>query len=132
MSRNIGLKELSAKWLECKHQEQLAIDERRYIEDQMQSLIGLPVNHEGVETVNPDGYIVKVTGRIDRKVNGEKVQEIAAEHGLTEHLSTLFRWTPAINAKAWKATSSDITNILADAITAKPARPTYKIIQTEE
>ena len=122
-----SLSELSKSWLEAKKYEQIAIDTRRQLEDQIQEMIGIPIDHEGVETFLPDGYIIKITGRISRTVDSEKVQEIAAEHGLSEYLSALFKWTPTINAKNWKSTSSDITNILADAITAKPARATFKI-----
>lgn len=124
-----SLKELSEKWLECKKYEQIAINTRRDLEDQILALIHLPDNLEGVATETPEGYLIKITGRITRTVDSDKVQEIAMEHGLSEHLSTLFKWTPSINAKAWKTTSKEITNILADAITAKPARATFKITQ---
>ena len=122
-----SLVELSAKWLECKKYEQIAINTRRDLEDQILALIHLPDNLEGVITETPDDYVIKITGRITRTVDGELAQEIASEYGLSEHLSTLFRWTPSINAKAWKTTSKEITDILAEAITAKPARATFKI-----
>jgi hypothetical protein len=55
------------------------------------------------------------------------VQELAAEHGLTDHLSTLFRWKPEINMAIWKASDERITRPLAGAITAKPGRPSFTI-----
>jgi hypothetical protein len=54
-------------------------------------------------------------------------QELAAEHGLTEHLARLFRWTPEINMALWKAADETITRPLADAIMAKAGRPSFKI-----
>ena len=123
----MDLKECTEAWLEAKMQEEIAVIKRRALEDTMLSLIGIPANLDGVETAAPEGYIIKVTGRINRKVDAKLIQEIAAEHGLTEHLSTLFRWTPALDIKAWKNTSQEITRPLMDAITATPARPSFKI-----
>jgi hypothetical protein len=60
-------------------------------------------------------------------VDSEKLQELAAEAGLTDHLSTLFRWKPEIEMKAWKATDPSITSALADAITVTPGRPSFTI-----
>ena len=121
------LNTLAADWLRAKEVERLAVEERRQVEDQMRSLIGIADNLEGTETAKPAGYIIKVTGRIDRKVDGDKVQELAAEHGLTEHLSSLFRWKPEINLTQWRNASELITGALAPAITAKPGRPSFAI-----
>jgi hypothetical protein len=87
---------------------------------------------EGTETLALEGFKVKVVGRIDRKVDADKVQELAAEFGLTDHLATLFRWKPEINMAIWKATDESITRPLAAAITAKPGRPSFTIEITKE
>ena len=121
------LKTLSAEWLGFKSAEEKATTERRKIEDQMVKLLAIPPDFESTETAEPDGFVVKVSGRIDRKVDGEKVQELAAEFGLTEHLAKLFRWKPEINMAIWKAADEAITRPLAAAITAKPGRPSFKI-----
>lgn len=126
------LNELSRLWLEAKQAEASAIAERRAIEDRMKSLIGVPENLEGTKTASHDGYIIKIVGRIDRKVDADKLQEIAAEHGLTDHLSSLFRWKPEVNMAAWKAANESITRPLAAAITAKPGRPSFTIIAKEQ
>ena len=121
------LKTLSAEWLGFKTAEEKATTDRRKIEDQMVKLLAIPPDFESTETAEPDGFVVKVSGRIDRKVDGEKVQELAAEFGLTEHLAKLFRWKPEINMTIWKASDESITRPLAAAITAKPGRPSFKI-----
>ena len=121
------LKTLSAEWLGFKSAEEKATTERRKVEDQMVKLLAIPPDFESTETAEPEGFVVKVSGRIDRKVDGEKVQELAAEFGLTEHLSKLFRWKPEINMTIWKASDESITRPLAAAITAKPGRPSFKI-----
>ena len=121
------LKTLSQQWLHHKGNEEFATTERRKIEDQMVKLLAIPESFESTETAEPEGFVVKIAGRIDRKVDGEKVQELAAEFGLTDHLAKLFRWKPEINMAIWKATDATITGPLAGAITAKPGRPSFKI-----
>ena len=122
------LKTLSAEWMQHKAAEEHAVVERRKIEDHMVKLLAMSEDFEGTETAEPEGFVVKIAGRIDRKVDGDKVQELAAEFGLTDHLAKLFRWKPEINMAIWKATDATITGPLAGAITAKPGRPSFKII----
>lgn len=126
------LNELAAMWLEAKEAERQAIEDRRRIEDSIKSLAGVAENMEGTETVDPDQFTIKIVGRIDRKVDSDKLQELAAEHGLTEHLSSLFRWKPELNMAVWKAADESITKPLAAAITAKPGRPSFTIIRKEK
>jgi hypothetical protein len=126
------LNELSEMWLAAKEAEKEATEDRRRIEDRIKSLVGVAENMEGTETVDPDQFTIKIVGRIDRKVDSDKLQELAAEHGLTEHLSSLFRWKPEINMAVWKATDEAITKPLAAAITAKPGRPSFTIIRKEK
>ena len=121
------LKTLSAEWLVFKYAEEKATAERRKIEDQMVKLLAIPPDFESTETAEPEGFVVKVSGRIDRKVDSEKLQELATEAGLSDHLSNLFRWKPEINMAIWKASDESITRPLAAAITAKPGRPSFKI-----
>jgi hypothetical protein len=125
------LKTLSADWLRHKTAEETAVVERRKIEDQIVKALRLPDAFESTETAEPDGYVVKISGRIDRKVDSDKLQMLAAESGLEEHLTTLFRWKPELNLTLWKAADENITKHLAGAITAKPGRPSFKIIIKE-
>jgi hypothetical protein len=120
-------KELSAEWLRHKTTEEHAVIERRKIEDQIVKELALPDAFESTETAEPQGFVVKISGRIDRKVDSEKLQMLATEAGLTEHLATLFRWKPEINLTLWKATDESITKLLTGAITSKPGRPSFKI-----
>ena len=125
------LNTLSEMWLAAKEAEKEATEDRRRIEDRIKILAGIAENLDGTETVAPEKFVIKVVGRIDRKVDSDKLQELAAEHGLSEHLSSLFRWKPEINMAVWKATDEAITKPLAAAITAKPGRPSFTIIPKE-
>ena len=126
------LNELSSLWLAAKEAEKEATEDRRRIEDRIKSLAGIAENLDGTETVAPEKFTIKIVGRIDRKVDSDKLQELAAEHGLSEHLSSLFRWKPEINMAVWKATDEAITKPLAAAITAKPGRASFTIIRKEK
>jgi hypothetical protein len=126
------LNELSQMWLVAKQAEATAMSKRRKIEDRIKSLCGIADNLEGTETVAPDHFTIKIVGRIDRKVDSDKLQELAAEHGLSEHLSSLFRWKPDLNMAAWKAADESITKPLAAAITAKPGRASFTITSKEK
>jgi hypothetical protein len=115
------------QWLNAKAIETSAIKTRRDLEDAMVKSLGIAENLDGTVNVDADTYKVKIEGRINRKINADKLQELAAENGLTEHLASLFRWKPEINAAAWKAAKPEITSPLLDAITATPGRPSFTI-----
>jgi len=123
---------LAQSWLDAKAAETAAQLRRREIEDQMRFLIGIPDSLDGTETAKPDGYVIKVTGRINRKVDADRLQELAAEAGLTEHLSSLFRWKPELNLKVWKNADAAITTPLLGAITSEPGRPSFSITTGEK
>jgi hypothetical protein len=118
---------LAAEWLDAKQREAKATEDRRAIEDKIKDIVNLPEDLDGTETVERDGYTIKMVGRIDRKVNAEQLQGLAAEAGLSDHLSSLFRWKPELNMGVWKNTDASITSALAPAITAKAGRASFTV-----
>jgi len=131
MIETTDMNQLAQMWLRAKQAEKDATEDRRDIEDHIKKLARIAENLDSTETVEPGQFIIKIAGRIDRKVDGDKVQELAAEHGLSDHLATLFRWKPELNMSAWKAADETITGPLAGAITAKPGRPSFSITPKE-
>lgn len=123
---------LYAEWMDAKEVEAAAIADRRKIEDRMFNELNLPANLNGTVNKLINGYKIKVEGRINRKIDADKLQEIATESGLTEHLSSLFRWKPEINTKVWNAADEAVTGPLLDAITSTPGRPTFTITKESE
>jgi hypothetical protein len=113
------------EWIDAKEVERVAVDRRRAIEDQLSEKIGS--TEEGTVTFKAAGYVIKYTVKMNRTVDGDKLQEIATANGLDAYLSTLFRWKPELNLKAWKGTAENITKALAEAITTKPGRPGFDI-----
>ena len=121
------LEQLKAIWLLNKEAERMAVEARRDAEDKIKALIGLADDFTG--TQNKEG--VKVVGRIDYKIDADKLQDAATEAGLSEHLGRLFRWKPELNMAAWKQADENIVKALSVAITAKPGRPSFSITQGE-
>jgi hypothetical protein len=118
---------LYQRWLDAKKLEAAAVTERRQLEDQMAAEFALPKDLDGTVNHQVDGYKIKMEGRINKKIDADKLQMLAAEAGLSEHLSSLFRWKPEINSKAWNAAAEAVTKPLLDAITSTPGRPTFTI-----
>ena len=114
-------------WIKAKADEAEATKRRRGIEDLLVKAFDIPENLEGTKNLEAESFKIKIEGRINRKVNADKLQELAAEHGLTEHLSSLFRWKPEVNASAWKSADVSITEVLQDAITTTNGRPSFTI-----
>ena len=118
---------LYQRWLDAKKMEALAVAERRELEDQMAAQFALPKDLDGTVKVEENGYTIRMEGRINKKIDADKLQVLAAEAGLSEHLSSLFRWKPEINAKAWGSAADAVTQPLLGAITSTPGRPTFTI-----
>lgn len=121
------LDEIAKQWIVAKQAEAEATDHRRHLEDMMISALNLAEDFTGTQTHTTGSVVVRVSGRINQTVDGDKLQEIAMEHGVSDHLATLFRWKPEVNAKAWKACDDSITRPLLLAVTSKPGRPTFSI-----
>lgn len=113
---------LEEEWLQAKTEEDAAKERRQEIEVRLLEAHKVDTSKDGAVEISPG---LKVTCRVNRKIDDERLQEIAAESGLSEHLSTLFRWKPSIDARAWKAAHRDITSVLEAAIESKPAKPTF-------
>jgi len=123
---------LSKEWTIAKMEEAAATNYRRQIEDKLVKHFNVAESFEGTQNREVGQYVVKIEGRMNRKVNADKLQELAAANGLEAHLSSLFRWKPEIVSAAWKAADESITKPLLGAITTTPGRPTFTITMIGE
>lgn len=121
------LQQLSEEWLEAKSVEKDAIEQRRMIEDEMVRLLGIQQTDEGTKKVEASPFVIKIASRINRKVDGDIAQDIAAEHDMYDHLSVLFRWKPELSMTAWDGVGDNVKSVFARAITATPGRPSFTI-----
>ncbi len=117
--------EALALWVRYKAEEEQAVTRRREVERLLAA--DIPDQWEGSKTTTEGRFKVNVMRRFTRKVDGDLLQDIAREKGLMDHLSTLFRWKPEIDAKAWKLADETVTRELAGAIVTTPGKPTFKI-----
>lgn len=122
-----SIENLAIIWKEAKEAELAAIERRRAAEDIIKNLVNLDEQKEGSSTFPAGNLKVKIASRLTRKVDDEKLREIAVEQGLEDHLDTLFRSKLEINLKAWKAADDSITSKLSDAIVITPSRPTFYV-----
>lgn len=124
--------DLARQWIDAKQDEAIAVAKRRHLEDRLVELLDLDAAKEGTTNASTEqGHAIKIVSRLNRKVDAEKLQDLAIEAGLTEHLPSLFRWSADINAAAWKAAASSITTPLLGAIETKPGRPTFTITKKD-
>lgn len=126
------LEALCADWSAAKEAERQAIEIRRVIEDRLSIEIGLDQAFEGTKNAEFGAFEVKAVSRLNRKVNGDLVAQIAAELGLEDHVKALFRFKPELNLPAWKAADKSITTPFLDAITTQPGRPSFTISRKEQ
>tara|TARA_R110000764_G_scaffold140765_1_gene228890 strand:+ start:828 stop:1229 length:402 start_codon:yes stop_codon:yes gene_type:complete len=128
LNMNLDIDTASKEWLEAKEIERKAVDRRRKLEDHISSLVGIPDNLDGTSTTDTDGgHKIKIVGRMNHKIDKQKIRELAEEHGLNDYLESLFRWKAEINMKAWVSSDPSITNKLLDGITTVPSRSSFTI-----
>ena len=65
---------LFAQWMEAKARESQAASDRRAIEDSLAEEFALNEQNEGSKTHKLEGYVVKITQRMNRKVESVPVE----------------------------------------------------------
>lgn len=124
---DVHIESLAAEWEDAKADEKRATARRREAEDKLAEVLKLAKNQEGTVKEITTLYEIKVASRLDHKIDNARLQSLAEEAGLTEHLASLFRWKPELNMPAWKAAHESITKPLLDAITTTASRPSFSI-----
>jgi len=121
------LQQLSIEWIEAKTEENEATERRRLIEDEICRALEVEQTDEHSRKVEAAPFTIKIACRINRKVDGDLAQEIAAENGMQDHLGLLFRWKPELSMTAWNGVGDNVKQVFARAITATPGRPSFTI-----
>ena len=120
------------QWIEAKAAESAARASRLEIEKQICEAHEFDRTYEGVATHEVEDYTVKITGRITRKVDVEKVRDIAINNNLEGQLENLFRWKCEIDARNWKSVGNSITAPFLPAIESKPGKPAVTVVPKED
>ena len=126
------LRELCVGWIEAKRAETEAAIKLKEVEDKLIALLDVDLSVDGTTRMIDGDVRINVTARPSRTVDDTKLKALAEEHDLKEHLSTLFRWKPEVNLRAWRGADKKITDSLNDAITLTSTRPAFAITVTPE
>ena len=123
---------LYQQWMEAKAAETEMTTRRRAIEEEIAKSLAVPEDWEGSYTMKDGGFKINVKRAFTRKVDDKRLTALANEFGLQEYLSTLFRWKPEVNMKAWKDAEPSVTEKLAQAVTTTPGKIGIKIEEEEK
>ena len=122
--------EMISAWNEAKQAEKAWQDRRRIIEDEIAEHLILG-ELDSTQTVTAGPWRMKVTQRLNRRIDTDALEELAAEHGLQAHLADLFRWKPELNIRQWNDADEGIRKALEGAITTKPGRPSFALVTND-
>lgn len=119
---------LCQEWLDAKMHERAVISRRREIEDNLVEALRINEKSEGIKRIESSGYNIAVEFKVNRKVDGKKLIEVAAANGIgNDILQQIFRWKPEINMRDWKFADRSIILALSNAVTTSEARPSVTI-----
>lgn len=119
---------LCQEWLDSKMHERAATTRRRKIEDNLVEALRINDKSEGTKRIESSGYNIAVEFKVNRKVDGKKLIEVAASNGIgNDILQQIFRWKPEINMRDWKSADRSIILALSNAVTTSEARPSVTI-----
>lgn len=119
---------LCQEWLDSKMHERAATTRRREVEDQLITALRINDKSEGTKRIESSGYNIAVEFKVNRKVDGKKLIEVAASNGIgNDILQQIFRWKPEINMRDWKSADRSIILALSNAVTTSEARPSVTI-----
>jgi hypothetical protein len=123
----------AAALLAAKENERLAIEARIDAEQALIALAGDNLKPEGANTLLSDAYKVTITTKVNRSVDQEKLAEIAKQVP-GEFGKRLIRWKPDLvlsELRYIEANEPQVYAIVAQAITAKPAKPSVEVKAVE-
>lgn len=119
---------LCQEWLDAKMHERAVTARRREVEDQLITALRINDKSEGTKRIESSGYNIAVEFKVNRKVDGKKLIEVAAANGIgNDILQQIFRFKPEINMRDWKSADRSIILALSNAVTTSEARPSVTI-----
>lgn len=118
---------LAVEWRRLKNKEDDARRQRRECEDQIAMLAGAQEGQTGTKNADTGIYKVRISGKVSTTVDGDKLQQVAADNGLTDSLRHLFRWKPSIDKTEWDKAPESVKRPLLQAMTTKAGRSSFTI-----
>lgn len=128
----LSLESLAAAFEQARREEESARQARLAIEEQIVRQMAVP--DEGTVHAEAGHWRVTVTAAVRRTVDPAILQSVA-DQVPAEIGEKLIRWKPDLVLKELRAVqkySPDVYQVVAQAITAKPAKPTVKVQLLDE
>lgn len=126
------INEAAAALLAAKEAERLAIEARIDAEQALIALAG-DLKAEGTITLPSDAYKITITTKVNRSVDQARLTEIASQVP-AEFGKRLIRWKPDLvltELRYLEANEPQVFAIVAQAITANPAKPSIEVKAVE-
>lgn len=121
------INELVAKLYEAKQAEQAAKNMRTELEAELARAIGVPDDWEGSKSNTVGDYKVKLTRKMNVKIDATRLRELAVVNNITPILETCFRWKPEIIKKEWDKANEEARTKLAEALEITPGKASFAV-----
>jgi hypothetical protein len=130
MNAPLTLAQLAAAWQAAKADEKAANARRLEIEEQI--VESFPLGIEGTETIEQDGFKVKVTHKLTRAVDSKALQ--ARWNSLSAFAQDVFTWKADVSKPLLvklQENHPELYVTVAPFITSKPAKPSVEVTLKE-
>ena len=121
------LNSLFKELYEAKQQEDIFKAKRTALEEQIALTWGIPQEWEGSHMEKTDEFKVKISRRMNLKIDADALTDIAHKHDLGSFLGTLFKWKPELDKKQWDKADENIKAAFAESMTKTPGKVSVSV-----
>lgn len=128
----MGINELVSQLYEAKLAEQSAREYRLGLEAALEEKIGVPEDWEGTKTRPVGKFRVKVSRKMNVKIDANRLREQARVNDILPMVDLLFRWKPELDKKKWNAADEKVRLAFAPAMEVTPGKAIFTITMDED
>ena len=121
------LKGLAKDWKFQQVRRNDAANVMKEIEEEIASILQVPHDMVGTRTHGEEGLEIKITGKMNHKVDQKELHELAERHNKMDVLNDYYRINVSLDVAGWKKANQDIVKALSPTSTSKPAKLSFKI-----
>lgn len=126
------IEDLVTRLYEVKREESAIKERRMALEEELARAVGMPEDFEGSQTRQVGRYKVKLTRRMNVKVDPVKLTELARVNNILPVMERCFRKKWELNRLEWIRADEKARLILAPAMETTPGKATFNFIETKE
>lgn len=127
----MGLNEMVGQLYEAKLAEQAAKEYRLGLEAQLAEKLGVPEGWEGTQTRAVGLYRVKLSRKMNVKIDANRLREQARVNDILPMVDLLFRWKPELDKKKWETADEKVKLAFAPAIEVTPGKASFNVERME-